>query len=287
MSDNLEKKNIEEKTEVSESKTEESEVKICPYCKKVIGENDNLKECPKCGLAHHLECWNQHDGCSNFSCASKIVSNVTVCKKCGMECDKTQKFCPNCGFELSKMDENICVNCGSIIPSTMRYCPMCGKKKTDILPLSTNDNQTGSSNPSSKTESKRTAIVVVVVLVFVGILVFFLTRGCGSNGADLTKVYDEYCGGSGSIWAELSDNGKTLSVDIEEDDMTKIDAMLMESRWKNIKSINSALNLPESLNQKLNKTRAIDGRQTETYDNIEVSWSYHPNQGLEIIYTKK
>lgn len=53
-----------------------------------------------------------------------------------------------------------------------------------------------------------------------------------------------------------------------------------------IRSINSALGLPTWLYGEMCETRAIDGRQKETFDNVTVSWSYHPKQGLEVMYRK-
>ena len=53
-----------------------------------------------------------------------------------------------------------------------------------------------------------------------------------------------------------------------------------------IQSINSALGLPTWLYGEMCETRAIDGKQKETFDNVTVSWSYHPKQGLEVMYRK-
>lgn len=53
-----------------------------------------------------------------------------------------------------------------------------------------------------------------------------------------------------------------------------------------IKKANEILKLPESLLAKMAQTRAIDGRQVETYNGFTVSWSYHPDSGLEVMYEK-
>lgn len=52
----------------------------------------------------------------------------------------------------------------------------------------------------------------------------------------------------------------------------------------NIKGLNSRLGLPDSLFTKITTTRAIDGRQTDVYNDVIVSWTYHPNEGLHVIY---
>lgn len=99
------------------------------------------------------------------------------------------------------------------------------------------------------------------------------------SGPDFAAVYDEYCDAS---WATLSKDGSYLSVDTnpyDADDYLNLDAV------DAIPDINAALGLPESLWEKMNHSSALDGRQSYEYGNIEVSWKYHPDHGLEIIYT--
>ncbi len=36
----------------------------------------------------------------------------------------------------------------------------------------------------------------------------------------------------------------------------------------------------------MGQTSALDGRQTYTYKNLTISWKYHPNSGLEVLYTE-
>lgn len=50
---------------------------------------------------------------------------------------------------------------------------------------------------------------------------------------------------------------------------------------------NEALGLPDSVAMKMSQTRALDGRQTETYGDITVSWTYHPDHGLDMLYEVK
>lgn len=47
---------------------------------------------------------------------------------------------------------------------------------------------------------------------------------------------------------------------------------------------NEALGLPDSIAMKMSQTRALDGRQTETYGDLTISWIYHPDHGLEVLY---
>ncbi len=41
---------------------------ICPYCRGKIDEEE-ISECPDCGIPHHLECWHENNGCSIPGCS--------------------------------------------------------------------------------------------------------------------------------------------------------------------------------------------------------------------------
>ena len=101
------------------------------------------------------------------------------------------------------------------------------------------------------------------------------------NGPDLKSIYNKYCD---STFATLAADGSYLSIDTNPKNIknhTESNAITA------ILSVNQALNLPDSLVEKMSSTRALDGIQSSEYDGIEVSWSYHPDNGLEIIYELK
>lgn len=54
-----------------------------------------------------------------------------------------------------------------------------------------------------------------------------------------------------------------------------------------IKFVNEKLGFSDSLYQKMLSTTALMGRQTEENKKFIVSWSYHPDKGLEVMYEKK
>ena len=47
------------------------------------------------------------------------------------------------------------------------------------------------------------------------------------------------------------------------------------------------LNAPRSVLGKMESTRALDGMQSATWGSFEASWTYHPDQGLDVIITQK
>lgn len=53
-----------------------------------------------------------------------------------------------------------------------------------------------------------------------------------------------------------------------------------------IQELNSYLELPDWLYTEMLKTRALDGRQKEAFDYVTVTWSYHPDSGINVLYRK-
>lgn len=98
-------------------------------------------------------------------------------------------------------------------------------------------------------------------------------------GPDLVAIYNKFCNSS---YSEIASDGSYLTIDTNPDD--KSDYIEAEAILAIIE-VNEELGLPESVNNKMDSTRALDGMQTYEGDGIEVSWTYHPDNGLEIMYS--
>lgn len=88
----------------------------------------------------------------------------------------------------------------------------------------------------------------------------------------LKKAY-RFCIGDG---ATLSADGLSLTID-------GADQYDVLSRF-DVESVIKTLKLPDSLKTKMEITNSLMGRQTEKYDNIKVSWTYHPDNGLDAVF---
>lgn len=97
--------------------------KICPYCKTVFSENDDIVVCSDCDMPHHKDCWIENQGCTTFGCMGSIkaddgsATTVTTtqleydiinrtkqyvfCTRCGKENNANSSFCYNCGAQLT------------------------------------------------------------------------------------------------------------------------------------------------------------------------------------------
>ncbi len=45
-----------------------TKTKVCPVCGKGIKENAPKTVCPQCGVVHHMQCWEQNNGCYTKGC---------------------------------------------------------------------------------------------------------------------------------------------------------------------------------------------------------------------------
>jgi hypothetical protein len=91
----------------------------------------------------------------------------------------------------------------------------------------------------------------------------------------------DLCGisATGTPGIELGDGGTTLVVDHKgEDDYTGATTV-------DLFCIISALEAPSSVTSHMQQTTSMDGRQTETWNGITVSWSYHPDRGMDSVFT--
>ncbi|MFQ6096848.1 MAG: RING finger protein [Armatimonadota bacterium] len=42
--------------------------KTCPYCQTKMQVGESALACPRCGMPHHLECWQENGGCTVYGC---------------------------------------------------------------------------------------------------------------------------------------------------------------------------------------------------------------------------
>lgn len=99
------------------------------------------------------------------------------------------------------------------------------------------------------------------------------------NGPDFQAIFDA-CE-LDSSYATVAADGSYLSIDTNPydiDDYTDYDAYL------SLYLINDELGLPDSLMEDMGHTSSLDGKQTEKFENVTVTWKYHPDIGLEVTY---
>ncbi|MFE6967151.1 hypothetical protein ACFVAJ_18705 [Agromyces sp. NPDC057679] len=81
----------------------------------------------------------------------------------------------------------------------------------------------------------------------------------------------------------VEDDGRTMIVDGEGEDAGSGDVSLAL-----LDCLIGATGTPAATQQLMYETRSLDGRQSDSWEDgdveVEASWSYHPDDGLDIIY---
>lgn len=188
---------------------------------------------------------------------------MSFCQKCGKEISG-ERFCPGCGtlIELENQTESTIDNENNQLDYIETTNVSKEKITFNVLKL-----------------PKKFLISVCVVVIALIVLIVSISN----SGPDLEKIYNDHCN---AIWAEVGSDGSYLFIDTNPDDVDGEGIAYYQSCIA-IEEINKELGLPESLYEDMSQTTGNDGKQTEEFDEIIVSWKYHPDTGLEVIYKKK
>ncbi|MFF5083751.1 hypothetical protein ACFY36_42445 [Actinoplanes sp. NPDC000266] len=97
-----------------------------------------------------------------------------------------------------------------------------------------------------------------------------------SAGVALLQEAQDTCD-STHTGTEIADNGSTLTVDgTGEEDYSGI-------AYAGVECVFGVLQVPEAVKEHVAQTRALDGRQQDTWGSFSASWGYHPDSGLDMI----
>lgn len=209
------------------------------------------------------------------------VENVqptnNVCPKCNTPIIQGQNFCSKCGSAVYCIDavcSPLCSNCGAELAEDELFCHKCGKA------VQKNENL-------DKKNPKWIFFLIggiALTITLTVILTLALTLSKNKKPTvDLNAIYDEYCSPS---WADIGSDGSYLYVDTNPYDKDDGDYTYIYVVNNAIEDINKALGLPDSLLNDMDNTSWSMGKQKEVYEElgIEVSWTYHPDKGLEVTY---
>lgn len=140
-------------------------------------------------------------------------------------------------------------------------------------------------------ENKRKIIIVATILIIVLSLLLCACDDNSNNNSNhgnsksnpLNTAYDTLYKEFGwNSCYTLGSDKSYLQVDTNSYD---IDDYYNATYLEILKSAITALKLPDYIYQRMLKTTAMQGRQEVTANGITVSWTYHPNKGLEAMFT--
>jgi predicted nucleic acid-binding Zn ribbon protein len=243
-----------------------------------------------------------------------------LCSKCGNPLDKGQSFCPKCGQSVGAST----VEAKTKQPNKMLFAVLGGiaaiillivivllvrgtQAKSITLNKDSISVKAGESaklmytidpdDTKDKTvtwESSNESIASVTDGTITGInegdCTITVTTKNGKTdtceitvlpaGPDFLGLFEEYCD---STWAVVGSDGSYLTIDTNPDNIDDMGIEYSDAVYA-IQNVNAALGLPESLFNDMGSTTALMGRQSQEFDDVVVSWSYHPDNGLEVTY---
>jgi len=93
---------------------------ICPYCQTGFRQSEHLRECPRCHIPHHEDCWHENGGCTTFGCNGQpTVHSAPPLGDWSPAVDSDH-------IELSLDDLSQCAACGEAISVWDETCRHCG-----------------------------------------------------------------------------------------------------------------------------------------------------------------
>lgn len=128
------------------------------------------------------------------------------------------------------------------------------------------------------------ASVGLAIGLVAGLLIGF---SAGSNAENVSSAPEETvaamplksavtkCSASNADGVELGDEGQSLTITGY--------GLLRGPTSAQFECLTNALDMPDSVRSRISATRALDGRQTATWDGLSVSWTYHPDSGLNMV----
>lgn len=218
-----------------------------------------------------------------------------------------KSFCPQCGFTLDGQN----------------YCPVCGCKITNNVTMNIAGNAENKKSQDKKVVIMLGVLIALLVVICayffinntimpsiyynIGVealeddnydkAIAYFQKANGykdsknkiENAEEMKEIvaaneaFEKQKDKMSSAYKLCTSSGTKLSYDglsITVDSSSKYD----KEGVADIVMVIYALGLPESLVDEMSSTNALMGRQTRTYNGIEVSWSYHPDNGLDAIF---
>lgn len=111
-------------------------------------------------------------------------------------------------------------------------------------------------------------------LLGVGVVILIVVV-IANSGPSLESVVAD-CSAESVV--QVSDDGKSVVIDGSGDDVGSGSASVLDTTC-----ILTALGAPDSVFTKMTQTRALDGLVSESWGHWEASWTYHPDNGLDVL----
>lgn len=234
---------------------------ICPFCEMEINENDEKYICPDCQTIYHKECWEVIDGCDKC----KEINNT--------------KFVKNQNIEIIQAEPN------NVAPINSQ---LTNSNSPEVVIHNYNE-------PNTPNKKKKIAVIGIVIAVAI-VIVLLIAKSSGTVNGILSistiNFSEKYSYMADEPFCTIASDGSYIELDSNPYDYDNDSYLYIISDYTSevanaVEQINSDLGFTQALSQKMNQTNALQGKQFEENDKYKVTWTYHPDKGLNVIYEKK
>lgn len=255
---------------------------FCQKCGKEL--EDGALSCASCGEVFATQENNLQNNQNN---------QAVICPRCQTVLEEGQGFCPKCGLKKCEENKKQCFNCGIELLKDQDFCPNCGKPVNVLYQQPTNMSDPPVENENKKKKSKIIIIIVSAVVatsILLGAIVGVVIFSSDLFKKDFVDMYSEL---ETNEWCTIDRDGKWMKLDSNPDDIDSDDLGtsyyygFMKPCCDEIEKINLELGFTSALMEKMDNTTWSQGVQTEENDDYKVTWTYHPDKGLEVMYEMK
>lgn len=178
-------------------------------------------------------------------------------------------FCSKCGHK-NEEQSSFCTNCGN---------PTGAQPVSNVGGFGTNGNSGNPFPQPPKQSSKNTKVIAIAVG---GVLVLGAIVALSSGGGNPIPGALSSCGLSEtSDGVSVDSDGKTVYFDGSgEEDFSGVD-------YASVKCVLEELKAPNSIFERIGSTTALQGVVEGEWGNFRSSWTYHPDNGLDLTLETK
>lgn len=170
----------------------------------------------------------------------------------------------------------------SIVPSDPHPTMPAEPAVPDDQPVPDDASISSSTRPARRTYPAwvlPTATGVLGIAIGAALLGAITTARDSAARSDVLSEVVEACDLTAAPGINLADEGRSITFDMKgEEDTSGADL-------PDITCLFSQLDMTSAVLSHIDQTTSMDGRQTETWKTFSVSWSYHPDRGLDGVLT--
>lgn len=160
------------------------------------------------------------------------------------------------------------------------------EQKIAVEDISSTEENSETQAPTKRKFEKKKIVALGGIAVVALAVVLIVARG---GKKSFTDMYSDLASNS---WCTIASDGSYMKIDtnpkdIDSDDFTWSDWETYLDADTAIETTNKDLGFSDAVMEKMNTTTWSQGRQTESNDKYTVTWTYHPDKGLEVLYEFK